>query len=93
MSVILGGLNYVVHFQDHFAHLRRQEHLLLLAAECLENVLLFHVVGAHIVAVYAQMGVALLELPCLDLSQALDGLQARVLGQGQRYAIQCICSR
>ena len=92
-SVILGGLDDVVHFQDHFAYLRCQEHLLLLAAECLENVLLFHVIGAHIVAVYAQVGIALLELPRLDLGQALDRLQARVLSQGQRDAIQCICRR
>ena len=92
-SVILGGLDDVVHFQDHFAHLRCQKHLLLLAAECLEDVLLFHVIGAHIVAVYAQVGVALLELPRLDFGQALDGLQARVLSQGQGNAIQCICRR
>ena len=66
-SVICGGADDIIDLEDHFADLRGQEELLLLAYECLKDVLLAHVIGADIIAVNAQVGVLLCYLPCLDL--------------------------
>ena len=52
-----------------YPDLRGEEELLLLPNEGLKHVLLTHVVGAHAVAVDAQMGVALLQLPRFHLEK------------------------
>lgn len=55
-------LNDVIYLQDHLGDLRGQEQLLPLAGQGLEDALLPHVVRAYVVAVDAQVRVALLEL-------------------------------
>ena len=55
-------LNDVVYLQDHLRDLRRQEQLLPLAGQRLEDALLPHVIRADVIAVDAQVRVALLEL-------------------------------
>lgn len=66
---ILRRLNDVIDFQDHFADLSSQEQLLLLAAKSLKDILLLHVIGAHVIAVNAQVWVILCNLPGLHLQQ------------------------
>lgn len=57
--IVLGWLNDIVNFENHFAHLSRQEQLLLLTAERFKNILFPHVVGSNIIAVNTQVWVAL----------------------------------
>ena len=44
----------VVDLQDHFDNLRGKHHLLFLPNERLENILLLHVIGSHLLAVHAE---------------------------------------
>lgn len=73
--VILGWLNNIINFQDHFADLRRQKQLLLFAAESFEDILFPHVIGSDIIAVNPQVWIVLRQLSRLHLCQAFNGLQ------------------
>lgn len=57
--VVLGWLNHIINFQDHFANLRCQKQLLLFAAESFKDILFPHVIGSDIVAVDPQVWIAL----------------------------------
>lgn len=60
-SSVLGRWDHIVNLEDHLHHLRGKQDLLLLANQSFKDVLLLHVVGANIIAVYAAEGVALLQ--------------------------------
>ena len=57
--VVLGWLNNIINFQNHFANLRCQKQLLLLAAESFEDILFPHVIGSNIIAINPQVWIAL----------------------------------
>ena len=60
-SSVLGWRDHVIDLEDHLHHLCGKQDLLLLANQSLKDILLLHVVRANIIAVYAAVGVALLE--------------------------------
>ena len=60
-SSVLGWRDHVVDLENHLHHLRGKQDLLLLANQSLKDILLLHVIHANIIAVYAAVGVALLE--------------------------------
>lgn len=61
VSSVLGRRDHIIDLEDHLHHLRGKQDLLLLANQSLKDVLLLHVVGANVIAVYAAVGVALLQ--------------------------------
>lgn len=61
LSSVLRWWDHIVYLEDHLHHLRGKQYLLLLANQSFKDVLLLHVVRANVVAVYATVGITLLQ--------------------------------
>jgi hypothetical protein len=61
-SAIFRGRDNIIDLENHLDNLRCQQDLLLLADKSFENILLFHVIGTHIIAINATAGIVLLEI-------------------------------
>uniref|UniRef100_A0A0A9B6R8 Uncharacterized protein n=1 Tax=Arundo donax TaxID=35708 RepID=A0A0A9B6R8_ARUDO len=60
-SSVLGWRDNIVYLENHLHHLRSKQDLLLLANQCLKDILLFHVIRTNVIAVYTAVGIALLQ--------------------------------
>lgn len=80
----------VVNLQYHPTELRRQQELLPLSNQRIDDEEISHVVRAGRQTVNAEARVALLDLPRLDICKRLYRGKSRVLGQGGRNSIECI---
>ena len=83
-TALLSGRPDIVDLEDHLDQLCREEQLALLGVETLNHALLLHVVLSLSGAVHTQGGIALGDLLGLNLSDRVDGLESRVLGQRHR---------
>ncbi len=90
-SLVFGGCNYIVYFEDHLDDLGGELKLVTLGGGGLEDALLVHIGCALAQSIDSDEWVLLVDLLLLDLAHILDRRVAGVLGESQRDLFEGVC--
>ena len=90
-SLVFGGCNYIVYFEDHLDDLSGELELVALGGSRLKDTLLVHVGRALAQSIDSDEWVLLVDLLLLDFAHILDRRVAGVLGESQRDLFVCVC--